>query len=60
MHKHRVVWESFKKSNKIFGTPAFVHYHNGNLISSSSWTIEYGYNTKKAYDWLLKQVRSQR
>lgn len=56
IHKHKSIWESFKKSNKIFGTPAFVHYHNKLLVSSSSWTIQNGYNTEKAYNWLLKQI----
>ncbi|WP_431462631.1 hypothetical protein QU408_07920 [Lactobacillus crispatus] len=43
-----------KKSNNIEGTPAFVYYKNGKLISSSSWTVKKGYSTRMAYKWLKK------
>lgn len=55
IHTNKLLWKSFKKENKIYGTPAFVHYHNNSLVSSSSWTIKDGYNTKEAYTWLLRQ-----
>ena len=54
LHQNQNRWSKFKKSNNIEGTPAFVYYKNGKLISSSSWTVKKGYSTRMAYKWLKK------
>ncbi|WEV39926.1 hypothetical protein [Lactobacillus sp. ESL0681] len=53
--KNLKYWNKFKKSNFIYGTPAFVSYKEGRIYSSSSWSVENGYNSNKAINWLNKQ-----
>ncbi|ERL64861.1 hypothetical protein L248_0465 [Schleiferilactobacillus shenzhenensis LY-73] len=57
LHKDPAQWNFFKEQNSIQGTPAFVSYRAGKLISSSSWTVESGYSPKLALVWLTKEMK---
>lgn len=56
LYKNQKLWQQFKTQNAIQGTPAFVRYQDGKVLSSSSWSVSDGYSVQKAIEWLDANV----
>lgn len=54
IHDDKKNWENFKKNYMIEGTPAFISFNQGKLVSTCSWTEDDGFDYNSFIDWLYE------
>lgn len=55
LYKSKTKWNLFKKENHIEGTPSFIHYKNGKVVSTYGWTEKDGFNYEIFLKWLNEE-----
>lgn len=52
IYKEKDKWENFKRLYKIEGTPSFVYVKNGEIFSTTGWTVEKGFSISLFNRWI--------